>query len=939
MLLIGTTIAAPPSEARNVKYNFDIPSQSLNDALQAFALASHHKLLYSSELVDGKISTALKGEFTIEGAVQALLSGTHLRYEVTSDGLVLIRAAPPPSGAATLTIADESRLNSLAQTTPAQNSSPVTPITQGETISEGLEEVIVTGTRETGVRAADSAAPIQVIRAETLKAAGAPDLMSALAQVIPSLEMVAYGGDMSGQTLQARLRGLSPNDVLILINGKRRHTTANLSVDPGSPFQGGAGVDLNFIPLDAIDHIEVLTDGAAAQYGTDAIAGVINIILKKNSSGGNLSGTFGQYGNNGGGRTEDVSGNVGLAPTGGFFSITGDFRNHGYSNDAGEDPRFFPANISGYPDTNLPNVPGYPRVGQFGDGAYQQKLLAVNSGFDFDDDTELYFVGTYGHKNAASYQFYRLPSKVQYTNPSGVTTYPLPYGFNPQEASDEDDYQMNLGVKGTIASWDWDFTTGYGVDHLAVSTIDSYNAGTYAINGIPTPTNFNDGYLQSTQWTSTADFRRDFNVGFASPLNVAFGSEYRRDTYSIGAGVPLSYEDGGAQSFPGFTPADASSHSRTNYAGYLDLAGKPIDLLQIDAAVRFEHYSDFGDATVGKLTGRYDFSPQFAIRGTVSNGFRAPTLAEEYYSSTNVNPASAFIQLPPNSPAAAVLGLGNGLRPEKSVNFSGGFVWRPIPRMSATLDLYQITITNRVVGTGNIAGQVNGQPTSSSAAVNAAIAAYSHGTDVIDPDVLANGSTGITIFANGIDTRTDGADLVFAFPVDYSFGRVEWSVGATSSHTSITNPGKTPAQLAGNVLYNPGAYSQITTASPRYVINLGALLTMNRLTVNLVEKIYGQSSDWETDDGDNPTSNFEFFKDTINTTFLTNLDVGYQFTDHLNLSAGAVNLFNRFPNKLNGTILAHENAYTDVVATETTPTFSPFGINGGFYYVKAAYKF
>src|ERR1700690_344425 len=171
---------------------------------------------------------------------------------------------------------------------------------------EAIDEVIVTGTREQGIKAVDSAAPIQVVSAESLKAAGAPDLMTALGQVVPSLQIEAFGFDMEGQTLMARLRGVSPNDVLVLINGKRRHTTANLAVDGlGSPFQGGAGVDLNFIPLDAIDHIEVLTEGAAAQYGSDAIAGVINIILKKNSSGGSVAGTYGQYGS-GGGRTEDI---------------------------------------------------------------------------------------------------------------------------------------------------------------------------------------------------------------------------------------------------------------------------------------------------------------------------------------------------------------------------------------------------------------------------------------------------------------------------------------------------------------------------------------------------------------------------------------------------------------------------------------------------------
>ncbi|HEY0748555.1 MAG TPA: TonB-dependent receptor [Steroidobacteraceae bacterium] len=802
----------------------------------------------------------------------------------------------------------------------------------------GLDEVIVTGSRQSGIKASDSAAPIQVVSSEALKAAGAPDLMTALSTLVPSLQMQAFGFDMSGQTLQARLRGVSPNDVLVLINGKRRHTTANLAVDTGSPFQGGAGVDLNFIPLDAIDHVEVLTEGAAAQYGSDAIAGVVNVILKKSNSGGSLSGLYGQYGNAGGGRTEDVSGNAGFeAGQGGFFNITGEFRSHGHSNVGEPDPRGPQATT--YPDTNIQNVPGYPFENMIsGDAAVRQKVFAVNSGFDFEGGTEAYLFGTFGHKDAASYENYRVPSKVQYTPPGGTTNYPFPYGFNPQEASSEDDFQVNLGVKGTIASWDWDLATGYGRDKVGISTLDSYNAGTYNTTGVPSITNFYDGFLKSTQWTSNLDLKRDFDIGFAGPLTVAFGGEYRRETYAIGAGVPLSYEAGGAQSYPGFTPLDASSHGRNNYAAYLDLATQPITGLRVDGAARFEHYSDFGNATVGKLTARYDFTPEFALRGTVNNGFRAPTLAEEYYSSTNVGPTTAYIQLPPDSPAAAALGLGK-LQPEKSMDYSVGLVWRPIAHMTTTLDLYQITITNRIVGSGSVAGAINGVVQPGGAAINNAIAIYSGGTDVIDPDVLKKGSYGINIFANGIDTRTRGADLVFEFPYEYNFGHVTWSISGTYNDTVITKQGTTPAPLVPNVLYDQEAYSELTTATPKYVINLGALISIEKLTVNLVEKIYGPSSDYENDDGDNPSGNFNYFKDSIGITPITNLDVAYGFTEHITFSVGAINVFNRFPNKLNGNILNREIAAGDNAAVTQYPIFSPFGINGGFYYAKAVFKF
>ena len=328
--------------------------------------------------------------------------------------------------------------------------------TDAATDTSGLDEIIVTGSRQAGLKASDSPAPIQILSADALEAAsGNPDLMATLAQVVPSLTVQAFGGDMANQTLLAKLRGLSPNHVLVLVNGKRRHSTANIAV-LASAYQGGAGVDLGFIPLDAIDHIEVLTDGAAAQYGTDAIAGVINIILKKNSSGGTLGATYGQYGNNGGGKTEDVSGNAGFEPgEGGYFSITGEFHNHGHSNVGALDERVVnPANYTSYPKSNLPNAPGFPYLNRIsGDGQQQSKLLAVNTGFDFADGMELYSTITYGRKDAASYENYRLPNKADYKDAqTGATVVPYPYGFNPQEASHEDDYQLNVGLKGTLAT-------------------------------------------------------------------------------------------------------------------------------------------------------------------------------------------------------------------------------------------------------------------------------------------------------------------------------------------------------------------------------------------------------------------------------------------------------------------------------------------------------
>ena len=804
-----------------------------------------------------------------------------------------------------------------------------------------LSEIIVTGSREHDITAGESAAPVQILRAAALqRAAGNPSAVAALAQLVPAYTAQPFGNDMAGQTLQAKLRGLSCNDVLVLVNGKRRHTTANIEVDSG-PYQGCAGTDLNFIPVAAISRIEVLTQGAAAQYGSGAVAGVINIILKKSASGGTLSGTYGGY-MDGGGVTGDVSMNAGFAPLKhSYFNVTAEFHHHGTSNRSAVDERVVnPANLASYPNSNMPQIAGYPYLGaEEGDGQYDLKLFEFNSGVHFADGLTFYTFGTYGLKRAASFQKYRLPSKVSFTDPTtGVTTYPFPFGFLPQEATRETDFSATVGLKAVWAGWHWDLSTTDGRDHLEIDTLNSANAGVYAATGQSTPLNYYDGYLQAAQWTSNLDVDRGFEVGLARPLNVAWGVQYRQDSYSIGAGIPISYLDGGAQSYPGFTPTDAGIHDRHVSAAYVDLAIRPVGRLHLDVAGRYEHYSDFGTATVGKFTGRYELTPRLAVRGTVSSGFRAPTLAEEYYSSTNVTPSSAFVQLPPNSPGGRLLGLGNGLTPEHSIQYSLGVVWRPTPGVIGTLDLYRINITHRIVATGNLYGTLNGVPQPSAAAIDAAISANGN---QLDPSVLATGTTGVNLFANGLDTATQGADLSFVLPEDYHFGHVEWSLGANYNETTVTRVPLTPASLAGLTLYDATALSDLSTASPRYVINLGGLWTERRLSVDLKEQIYGPSSEWENDDGDNPANVPLYFKSTIKVTPITDLDLGYRLHHHITVHVGAVNLFNRYPNRYNATLLAHYNTfrYGDTLGVFQYPMFSPFGINGGFYYMRASVRF
>ncbi|MDB5423588.1 MAG: TonB-dependent receptor [Phenylobacterium sp.] len=828
-----------------------------------------------------------------------------------------------------------------AQAAEAPGTAAVTAAAEGAE----LDQVIVTGTRVTGLRAVDSPAPIQVLDAAALQRVGQTDLIQAIAQNVPSFNAQAFGGDAANLTLSAKLRGLSPNHALVLINGKRRHGTANLAVLSGA-FQGAATADLNFIPLGAVDHIEVLQDGAAAQYGTDAIAGVINIIMKTADSGGSLTASGGKY-MSGGGVTGDLTINLGVAPIeNAFVNLTFETRYHGYSFVGDTDPRTLntPYNTPPFSSTtsalyrypNLRNDPQFPYLNRIaGDAEYRLNIGSVNAGYRFSDTLEAYVLGTYGSKFAQAYENYRVPNLV--IGRDG--TNPRPAGFSPREEIDEIDYAATGGFKGELGGgWTFDLGTTYGRDSVSINTVNSINRSLYIDTSTLTtpgfsPTDFHAGDFIATQWTTNFDVTHEFDMGMATPVTLALGAEYRKEHYTIKPGDAASRYKEGAQSYPGFALTDAGSHGRTNYALYADIAGSPVDALKLDGAVRYEHFSDFGSTTVFKGTGRYDFSDAFAMRGTASTGFRAPTLAEEYYSATNVSPTSAFVQLPPNSAAAALVGV-NGLKPEKSTNFSVGFVAHPGHGITATLDAYQISVRNRVVGSGSLfgsGGSVN------LPAVRAAILANGN---VLDPTVT---QTGITIFTNGLNTRTRGAELVLTANSDFAeMGTVAWSLIGNYNKTKVTKILAPPAQLAGVSLFDANSISNLETASPKYRIVAGALWKWGKLSVNFKESLYGKASNYNSRTGCPlvvTAATTTCYKVGIGSTFITDLELSYQVLEPVKLTVGANNLFNKFPDKVNPALRddyfrANSNGYVTQY-----PNFSPFGINGGYYYGKVAYVF
>lgn len=770
--------------------------------------------------------------------------------------------------------------------------------------------IIVTGTRFSGVRAVDSVDPLQVVTATELQNAGPPNLMDSLATIVPTFNTQAVGNDLAQETLSARLRGLSPNHTLVLVNGKRRHGTANLQI-VSSAFQGGAAVDLSFIPIASIKRVEVLLDGAAAQYGSDAIAGVINIILNDSASGAHAEAYAGQY-FQGDGETVGASANVGAAlGSRGFLNLTAETRFHNYSNDSGPDARVVNAVASGaHPD--WANLEGYPYVNRvFGDARYTQELVSTNAGYQLGGDTELYGFATYGHKNAGGWANFRTPDRLPQVYPNG---------FNPVDRLMSDDYSGTAGIRGKAADWNWDLSTTYGQNSNRVAVTNSANIDLFNDTG-STPADFYNGSFKAGQWTTNLDIDRQLG----SIVGLAFGAEYRRDSYELTAGDPASRYKAGSQSFPGFSLTDAGTHSRHNVAAYADMNLKPQAGTTVDLAARYEHYSDFGGTLVGKISARQQISPIFAIRGTASTGFRAPTLAESYYSATNVQPNSAFVQLPPNAAAARLIGI-KPLSPEHSRNFSAGFVVEPAPDVTLTLDAYQIAIRNRVVASGTLYGTYNGIVRSNE--VNEAI--------IANGNVLENVPfSGINLFTNGIDTRTRGIDaaLNFRTPVG-PVKHIDWSLLANYSETKVTHIAATPAPLAasGQSLFDPVAISTLETASPRFTAFLSGTYTSGHWTIAGKERFYGNAWNYE-DPGDG-----HFYRDNTGSAFITDLDITYALTRNFSLGVGADNLFDKRPNRVNAQALAVAGAVGSP-AVEIYPKFTPWGINGGYYYAQARLNF
>ncbi|MEX3957452.1 TonB-dependent receptor plug domain-containing protein [Trinickia sp. EG282A] len=765
---------------------------------------------------------------------------------------------------------------------------------QQSTFAGTVQDVVVsTGTRETDKKAAQSLSPVDVISGKALQATGQTNLRDALVQLSPAIARQQYAGDAALLTDALTLHGLSPDHVLVLVNGKRRHSTANISLDPG-PQQGSTGVDIDMIPVGLIDHIEILRDGASAQYGSDAIAGVINIILKSNTHGGSIDNTTGQT-YKGDGLKQSNSASTGIAlGENGFVDLSAEYdrQNHtvrtGFDNDFGTVPNGLPNPIEGDPSST-------------------REVVGFSAGYFVSDNVELYGFGTYAHRNAAAYQNIRSPSLLPAVYPNG---------FTPQETINENDYSVTAGAKGEhLFGWSWDLSTTYGGDYIGLGMVDSANTGLFAATG-STPTSFRLGSLQNTQWTNNLDLSRPFHFALLpAPLNVSVGVEHRHETYAVGAGEPASYLDGGAQALPGFAPVSASNNSRDVLGTYIDLSTRITPKWQIELAGRYEHYSDVGDTTNGKISTRYDFTPQIALRGSISTGFRAPSLAEEYFTNLNVSPQSAQGLLAANSVAARLIGA-TPLKPEESTNYDLGLVLNPVQGLNVTIDAYQINIRNRIVAGGTASGA-------------AAIAAM-QAAGIAIPSTVPASAVSASYFTNGASTRTTGLDLTSTYHSSFGpWGQVDWDLGVNVNNTSVT---KVATGVNGQSTLNAQQIAWLSTATPKNKIIVGGTWRLDKWAVSLHETRYGPTTTQATYfSGPNAFSTTNFLEFHNSAKYITDLEVRYDITHHFQIAVGANNLFDAYPNKL-PVIAQLEGLQYDGTGSQISP-------NGGFYYLRARYQF
>jgi iron complex outermembrane receptor protein len=856
-----------------------------------------------------------------------------------------------------------------------------------------LDEVVMVGSRNPARTATDTPVPVDVINIAELTTAGPQtDVNQILNYVAPSFtsntQTVSDGTDHIDP---ASLRGMGPDQVLVLINGKRRHTSSLLNVN-GTVGAGSVGTDMNAIPTAAIKNIEVLRDGAAAQYGSDAIGGVINIVLNNKvnelavtiNNGANMSKNSNKYGEGGtDGQKFQVDVNYGLplGDKGGFINFTGSMSTRAATNrsdsmgkdiflgyhavervartsgadvsnlsmtdvqfyaQAVEDAVLSPAlkaqiaaagditTLRGLLDDDITDaelaVRGKTRddfrmrIGQ--SDLKEGKFMANMSIPVGDNGSEFYAFGGMTYRRGLAAGFYRRPA---YTDGRGNTA-AFENGFLPEIGSDIKDKSLAIGIKGKLGDWNSDLSNSFGINTFDFNIVNTSNSTL----GTATKRDFQAGGFSFAQNTTNWDISK-FNEGVFNGLNLAFGAEHRIENYQINAGEEASWASydingelvtdttpdalkvksffgnttpGGSQVFPGFRPENELSKYRTSYAFYADTEIDFSEKFMIDAALRYENYSDFGSTVNWKLASRYKVSDNFSVRGAMSTGFRAPSLHQIYYNAT----ATQFIGGIPyevgtfanNSRIASLLGIEK-LRQERANNASIGFTAK-IKNFTVTVDAYNVTVYDRVVLTGNFANPHDGSE-----------------LEGIFNDAGANKAK---FLMNAVNTNNKGIDLVISHKMKLGNGatfRNDFSF--TTSKVDTVGAVHVTDKLVGQeaTVFGERQYYFLTKAMPATKWNLTHNYNNGKWNFMLRNAYFGDVTD--------PDAHHTVYAGKV----ITDLSIGYKYGENTTFTVGANNLLDVYPDE----VPVSSNYGRQFIYSRRT---SQFGMNGRYVFARLSFN-
>lgn len=765
---------------------------------------------------------------------------------------------------------------------------------QAQVQATGLEErIVVVGSRKamTASSSTDTAVPVDIYSmGKAAESGGQFDLAQTLQYVSPSFNSTRQtGADGADLIDSAALRGLGSDQTLVLVNGKRRHTVALVNLF-GARNRGSTGTDFNSLPLLAIDNVQVLRDGAAAQYGSDAIAGVINISLKKRTGCEAVTG-YGQY-TAGDGKNGLATAYCGFKLGDATLAVTGEYQQRGRSNRA---------------------EPGNPRI--IGDTKVDNQTLYLNGEWPLSPDHSLYMTVGLQDRKASSGAFARGGIGSD-DIPSRNSAAQYPNGFVPFINGNIEDRYLIVGWLSRWGGWDADLSQTYGSNRMRYDISNTLNASIAASNpsGL-SPSRFDAGGFRFRQATTNLDFTRFFPE-LLGGSNIAFGTEYRHERYDIGAGEPGSYIDAdgvgvggnaGSQGFPGFQPTDATDRSRNSVAVYADWEVNLTPALTVDAAVRSEHYSDFGSTTNGKLAGSFKVTPQFVLRGSASSGFRAPSLQQVYFSSTFTDFISGQpldVVLAPNGSAISQAAGVPPLKEERSRNFTLGATFKPSEQIALTADLYRITIRDRIVLSGR----------------------FDDGNYPALGTILQGLGVGqAQFFVNSVDTRTQGLDLTASHRSKLGEGRLNSFLGLNVSRTEVTAI-NAPASLKGfeDVLLSERERLFIEQGGPRTKATLGFEYLQGGWTTDLKIIHFGSQTlgTFSGTAGGVPNARYQP---------KTSADLAFsvELTPAMKFSFGGNNIFNVKPTRQDPNETDNGFVYDSV----------QFGLNGASYFARLYAKF